>query len=165
MTRFTLVLAAAGATAFTFASIEGNRDSLTVARLALCGGALGVAAAVDLAEHRIPNRLVLPAAAACAVLTLVSGSWRGLAAGMALVALLFVFSLAWPAALGMGDVKLALLIALGLDGSAPRALLLGLLLASLAGVLLLALRGREAWRRALPLAPFLAVGALATVLL
>lgn len=166
MTRYSFLFAGAGATVFTVAAIEGNRDSPTVARLALCGAALGIAAAIDLAEHRIPNRVVLPAAAACAALSLAGDTGlRALVDGLVLVGLLGVFSLAWPAALGMGDVKLALLIALGLDGSAPRALLLGLLLATLAGVLLLAMRGRRAWRRALPLAPFLAAGALAAVLL
>jgi leader peptidase (prepilin peptidase)/N-methyltransferase len=166
MTKYTPLFAGAGATAFTLAAVESNADALTVARLAVSGAALGIAAAVDLAEHRVPNRVVLPAAAVCIALSLAAGtSLRELAGGLALVALLLVLSLAWPAALGMGDVKLALLIAFGLDGSAPRALLLGLLLAALVGLLLLALRGRQAWRRALPLAPFLAAGALAALLL
>jgi leader peptidase (prepilin peptidase)/N-methyltransferase len=109
---------------------------------------------------------VLPVAAVCAALSLAGASGaRSLATGLALVALLLALSLARPAVLGMGDVKLALLVAVGLDGSAPRALLLGLLLAALAGLLLLALRGRQAWRRAVPLAPFLAAGALAAILL
>ena len=46
----------------------------------------------------------------------------------------------------------------------PIALLLGLAFAALTGVLLLAFRGREAWRQALPLAPFLAAGALPALL-
>ena len=43
--------------------------------------------------------------------------------------------------------------------------MLGLALAALAGVLLLIARGRDAWRRALPLAPFFTAGALAALLL
>jgi leader peptidase (prepilin peptidase)/N-methyltransferase len=152
--------------AFAFAAAEAGSGTLAFARLALCGAALGAVAAVDLAEHRVPNRIVLPAAVACAAVTHAGGdSLRGAASGVALVALLLVLSLAWPAVLGMGDVKLALLIAVGLDGGAPRALVLGLLLAALAGLVLLALGGRQAWRRALPLAPFLAAGALAALLL
>jgi leader peptidase (prepilin peptidase)/N-methyltransferase len=160
------IAAAAGTAAFAIAAAQVNTDWITLVRLALCGAALATAAVVDLAEHRIPNQLVLPAAAACAALTLVEPPRLApLASGLALVALLLGLSLARPAALGMGDVKLALLIAVGLDGHAPGALLLGVALAALAGVLLLVARGREAWQRALPLAPFLAVGALAALLL
>lgn len=159
-----VLLAVVGAVAF--AAVEGKADTLAVARLSLCGAALGLAAAVDLAERRIPNRVMLPAAAVCGALTLVEGAaLAALAGGLALVGLLLVGSLARPAALGMGDVKLALLIVLGLDGSAPRALLLGLVLAAIAGLLLLVLQGRPAWRRALPLSPFFASGALVALLL
>ena len=166
MTRRVPPIAAAGGVAFTIAATQATADPLALIRLAVCGTALAAAAAVDLAEHRIPNRLVLPATAACAVLTLAEPHRLAqLATGLALIALLLGLSLARPAALGMGDVKLALLIAVGLDGHAPDALLLGLALAALAGVLLLVARGREAWRRALPLAPFLTVGALAALFL
>jgi leader peptidase (prepilin peptidase)/N-methyltransferase len=165
MTKRALPIAAAGGLLFALAAAEVNSDRLALARLTICGAALAAAAAVDLAEHRIPNRLVLPVAAACTALTLASGTGlRPLAVGLALVGLLLGFSLARPAALGMGDVKLALLISLGLDGQAPIALLLGLALAALTGLLLLAFRGPEAWRQALPLAPFLAAGALAALL-
>jgi leader peptidase (prepilin peptidase) / N-methyltransferase len=166
MTRRVLPIAAAGGIAFAIAAAQADTDRLELTRLAVCGTALVAAAAVDLAEHRIPNRLVLPAAAACAALTLAEPlALAALASGLALVALLLGLSLARPAALGMGDVKLALLIALGLDGHAPGALLLGFALAALAGIILLVARGGEAWQRALPLAPFLTVGALAALLL
>ena len=166
MTRRALLISALGGIAFAVAAAQANTDRLELTRLAVCGAALAAAAAVDLVEHRIPNGLVLPAAAACAALTLAEPvALAGLASGLALVALLLGLSLARPAALGMGDVKLALLISVGLDGHASGALLLGLALAVLAGILLLVARGREAWRRALPLAPFLTVGALAALVL
>jgi prepilin signal peptidase PulO-like enzyme (type II secretory pathway) len=60
----------------------------------------------------------------------------------------------------MGDVKLALLLAGGLDGDAPWPLMLGLALAALFGVGLLARYGRAPGRTALPFAPFFAAGAL-----
>ena len=50
-----------------------------------------------------------------------------------------------------------------LDGSALRALALGLALAALAGCALVARQGRTAWRASLPLAPFIAAGALVVV--
>jgi leader peptidase (prepilin peptidase)/N-methyltransferase len=165
MTTRTLSFAGAGGAAFPIAAVQANQDLLALARLTLCGAALAAVVAIDLAEHRVPNRLVLPAAVACAALSLTSGTGlHPLEVGLALVALLLVLSLARPAALGMGDVKLALLITSGLDGHAPRALLIGLALAALASVLLLAVQGREVWRRAIPLAPFLTAGALAALL-
>jgi leader peptidase (prepilin peptidase)/N-methyltransferase len=160
-----LFFAVVGSTAFVLAATEAHHaGALTLVRLGLCGAALGIAAATDIAERRIPNRVVLPAAVACGALTLVGSAGTSVLWGLALPALFLGLSLARPAALGMGDVKLALLILLGLDGHAPRALMLGVALAASVGVLLLILRGRAAWRRSLPLAPFLAAGALVALL-
>ena len=165
MNARSLLFAVAGSTAFVLAATEAHHaGALTLVRLGLCGAALGIAAATDIAERRIPNRVVLPAAVACGALTLVGGVGTSVLWGLALPALFLGLSLARPAALGMGDVKLALLIVLGLDGHAPRALMLGVALAASVGVLLLILRGRTAWRRSLPLAPFLAIGALIALL-
>jgi leader peptidase (prepilin peptidase)/N-methyltransferase len=157
--------AAAGAAGFTVAGMLGDAGALTLVRLTLLGAALASAAIYDLEQRRIPNRLILPASAACAALALASGAQLfALLAGLALVGLLLVMSLVWPSALGMGDVKLALLLVLGLDGDALRALALGLALAAVAGLVLLAHRGRTAWRASLPLAPFLAAGAFVSIL-
>jgi leader peptidase (prepilin peptidase) / N-methyltransferase len=163
MTKHTLIAATAGSATFAGAGLLAGASPLTLARLALLGGALAAAAFYDLAQRRIPNRLVLPAAGACAALTLVAGAPLSLLAGLATVLLLVVVSLRWPAALGMGDVKLALLLVVGLDGSALRALALGLALAALAGCALVARHGRTALRASLPLAPFIAAGALVAV--
>jgi len=156
---------AVGALAFLLAGIATGAGVLGVARLSICGAALGAAAATDLAARRIPNRLVLPAALACTVLSIAAGApVAGLLAGLALSALLLSLSLLRPEALGMGDVKLALLVVLGMDGSAARALMLGLALAAAVGLLLVLRRGRQAGRTTLPLAPFLATGALLSLL-
>lgn len=74
-------------------------------------------------------------------------------------------SLAQPPPFGMGDVKLALLRALGLGGLAAQALLLGLVLAAVFGGALVLRYGRSATSRSLPLAPFLSGGAAVVVLL
>lgn len=156
-------LAVVSGTVFPLAA--SGAAPLAMARFGLCGAALGAAAAIDLAEHRIPNRLVVPATVVCAALSL-GGGWPtpGIVAGLALVVLLGLVSIAKPKALGMGDVKLALLLVGGLDGDAVRALLAGLLLAALAGFMVLARYGRAGGRIALPLAPFLAAGSLVAVL-
>ena len=80
------------------------------------------------------------------------------------VAALLVLSLARPEALGMGDVKLALLLVLGLDGRGVVALVLALALAAGFGCLLLLRFGGAARSRKLPLAPFFAAGALIALL-
>jgi leader peptidase (prepilin peptidase) / N-methyltransferase len=163
MTKRALIAATAGSATFASAGLLASTSPLTLARLALLGGALAAASFYDLTQRRIPNRIVLPAAAACAALTLAAGAPLSLVAGLATVLLLLVVSLRWPAALGMGDVKLALLLVLGLDGSAMRALALGLALAALAGCALAVRQGRTAWRASLPLAPFIAAGAFVAV--
>jgi leader peptidase (prepilin peptidase)/N-methyltransferase len=163
MTRHALLLSCFGATALPLAG--AGTDPVVVARLSLCGAALGAIAAVDLAEHRIPNRLVLPAAAACAALSIIAGMpAAALLTGLAIVGVLLLVALARPAALGMGDVKLALLVVVGLDGETSQALAAGLILAALAGLLAIARCGRAAGRNALPLAPFVALGSLLALL-
>lgn len=163
MTTRTLIATAAGSAGFASAGLLSSTSPLTLARLAVLGGALVTASFYDFTQRRIPNRIVLPAAAACAALTLAAGAPLSLLAGLAAVSVLLVVSLRRPAALGMGDVKLALLLVLGLDGSALRALALGLVLAALAGCALVARHGRTALSASLPLAPFIAAGALAAV--
>lgn len=163
MTRRALIAASAGAATFASVVVLAHAGPLALARLAVLGAALVSAAYFDLAQRRIPNRIVLPAAAACAALTLAAGAPLSLLAGLAAILALLIVSLRWPAALGMGDVKLALLLVLGLDGDALRALALGLLLAALAGLALLIRHGGAAWRTSLPMAPFLVVGALLAV--
>ena len=165
MTKRALIAATAGSATFASAGLLVTTSPLTLARLAVLGGALAAASYYDLTERRIPNRIVLPAAAACGALTLAAGEPLSLLVGLVTVLLLLVVSLRWPAALGMGDVKLALLLVLGLDGSALRALALGLALAALAGCARVARQGRTAWRASLPLAPFIAAGSLVAVVL
>ena len=72
--------------------------------------------------------------------------------------------LAYPAGLGMGDVKLALLIGAALGWSVIAALLFGTLAAGLVSAALLIAKGAEARKRAIPLGPFLAGGAILVLL-
>jgi leader peptidase (prepilin peptidase)/N-methyltransferase len=128
---------------------------------AFCAVLVAVAA-ID-AEHRIvPNAIVLPAAAAFLVARLLlepSIEWP-LAAFAASGALLAV-ALAYPAGLGMGDVKLALLLGAALGATVAVALMAGLLAALVPAAVIVARRGPAAARKtAIPLAPFLAFGAL-----
>ena len=159
------VIAAIGATVCAAAGLASGGGVLAVARLALLGAALATVAIYDLEQRRIPNRIVLPASAACAALTLAAGTpTTSLLTGVAAALALLVVSLVWPQALGMGDVKLALLLVLGLDGSALRALAVGTVFAALAAAVMLARCGPSAWRASLPLAPFFGAGAFVSLL-
>ncbi|MGH7188047.1 MAG: prepilin peptidase [Acetobacteraceae bacterium] len=164
MTTRTVIAATAGGASFCAVGVLAGTDPLALVRLTVLGAALLSAAFFDLTQGRIPNRIVLPAAAACGALTLAAGAPFSLLAGIATVLLLLAVSLRWPAALGMGDVKLALLLVLGLDGDALRALAFGLALAAISATALVIRRGRAAWKASLPLAPFLAIGALLAVI-
>ena len=155
-----------GALLFAAAGVHLDAGSAGLARVSMLGAALGALAYVDVAEHRIPNRIVVPASAACAALLFADlPSVQRLLPSLALVAFMLVLSFASPSSFGMGDVKLALLVVLGLGDVATRALVLGLVLAAAFGALLLLRFGRSAAARSLPLAPFLATGAAVVVLL
>ncbi len=141
-------------------------DALALARLAVLGAAIGALVPWDLAEHRIPNRIVLPAAALCGALSIADGVRAGnLIVGAALLALLLAVSLARPALLGMGDVKLALLMLCALHSATPRALGLAVELYALIALVIVLRRGRAAFTVALPLAPFMAAGSLLALLI
>ena len=159
-----LALALGVAALFSGAAVHLDATALDLARLSTLGAALGGLAWVDLVEHRIPNRIVVPATAVCATLLLSEGVHvPQLLGALALVASMLTLSVAWPASFGMGDVKLALLVVFGLGGVATQALVLGLVLAAMAGALLLLWGGRSAATRSVPLAPFIAAGATAVV--
>ena len=158
--------AAVGALVFLAAGLRLDAGSAELARLFVLGSALGAVAAIDLAQHRVPNWIVIPAALACAGLLTAEGVHpERLLTGLGVLALMLGVSLVWPASFGMGDVKLALLLVLGLAGLAAQALLLGLLLAAAFGALLIVWQGRAATHRALPLGPFLSSGAVLAVVL
>jgi leader peptidase (prepilin peptidase)/N-methyltransferase len=155
------IAAAAGAASFALCAGLLHLSPLMLVRLTLLGAALGAVVESDLVERRIPNRIVVPAAAVCAAATAASGiAPFALIEGLVLVGALLAVSLARPEALGMGDVKLTLLLVLALDGRVVVALLITLALAAVFGLLLFLRFGRDAASRKLPLAPFFAAGAL-----
>lgn len=128
---------------------------------ALSGAALVVVTATDIEHGIVPNRVVLPAAAAVLVLhTAVSPSSEWALAALGTAGALLLVAIAYPGGLGMGDVKLALLIGAMLGRTAPLALMLGTLLALVPSMILLARHGSRARKLPIPFAPFLAAGSL-----
>lgn len=118
-------------------------------------------AAIDLRHHIVPNRIVVPAAVITLVVhTALDPGFEWLLGALAAATFLFVFVLAYPAGLGMGDVKLAFLLGAMLGSTVGLALMLGFLAALVPSVILFVRHGAQARKMALPLAPFLALGAL-----
>ena len=147
------------------AAIRGVDDSLL---LELPFVALLVAvAAIDL-EHRIvPNKLLLPAAAWAAIgWAVVDPGFlpEALAAGAGAFAFLLAAALAYPAGMGMGDVKLAGVMGLYLGLSVVPALMVAFLAGSLVGIAIVVREGSKARKQGVPFAPFLALGGIAGVL-
>lgn len=129
---------------------------------------LVVLAAIDLERRIVPNRIVLPAAAIALLgrIALAPGDALQYAFAALLTALfLFVPRLFNADALGMGDVKLGLLIGAALGWGAASALALGFLFVFPVALVIAVRGGLAAARRAtLPMCPFLALGALAVLL-
>ena len=117
--------------------------------------------ATDLEHRIIPNRIVVPATAIVLVAhTALEPSPEWALGGLGAFAFLFLAALAYPKGMGMGDAKLALLIGVALGASAGVAIMLGMFLALVPSVFLLARHGAEARKRAIPFGPFLALGAV-----
>jgi len=117
--------------------------------------------AIDI-EHRIvPNRIVLPAAAICLVgQTALQPSPEWLLAALGASGFLLAAALAYPRGMGMGDVKLALLLGAMLGRSVTVALMIALLTALVPAAVLGLRHGSGARKIAIPFAPFLALGAV-----
>jgi len=115
----------------------------------------------DLTHRIVPNRIVIPAAAIVLVAHTAldpSPAWALGALGAS--GFLFVAALAYPAGMGMGDVKLALLLGAMLGKLVAVGLMLGMLFALVPSVVLLARHGSAARKMGIPFAPFLALGAV-----
>jgi leader peptidase (prepilin peptidase)/N-methyltransferase len=125
---------------------------------------LVVLSAIDLKHRIVPNRLVLPAALVVLVAQTAlqpSPEWALGAFGASLF--LFVAALAYPAGMGMGDVKLALLLGAMLGRLVSVGLMLGMFAALVPSLYLLARHGSAARKMGIPFAPFLALGAIAAL--
>ena len=165
-TALTVVLVAL---ALAGALLAGGVRPGTVA-LAWAGVAGVVLAQVDLAVHRLPDRVTVPAYAAVATALLVDAvaldTWaallRAALAGAAAFGLAAGAAVLSPRGLGFGDVKLLGLLGLVLGWVGWGALLAGVFLGLVTGAAASVTRvaaGRAGWRTALPFGPPLLVGA------
>ena len=155
-------------TAVTFAAVALVRGVDAGLLLDLPFAAMLIAVAdIDL-EHRIvPNKILLPLAVwGIAVTAIVRpGSLAEcLIAGAAAFTALLLTAVAYPAGMGMGDVKLAGVMGLYLGLSVIPALLIAFLAGSIVGIAMIVKYGAKARKKGVPFAPFLAAGALVGLL-
>jgi len=121
--------------------------------------ALVAITATDIERRIVPNRIVLPATVVVLALML---AWRPSVewpvAGFGAALFLFITALVYPSGMGMGDVKLALLLGVAVGRAVPVALLVGMLSALVPSIVLFARHGAAARKMGIPFAPFLALG-------
>lgn len=121
----------------------------------------------DLERRVIPNRILLVGAILCIAIaapTDPGGLPERAIAAAAAGGLMFAVVLAYPAGMGLGDVKLVATMGLFLGRAVAPAILIALLVGSLVGLFLIARHGREARKMAIPFGPFLALGGVVALL-
>lgn len=152
--------------------VEGLTAVLVVASIVVFGlsaegllaaafcAVLVVLSAIDV-EHRIvPNRIVLPAAGVALVAhTLIDPSPEWLIAALGASGFLLVAALVHPRGMGMGDVKLALLLGAVLGFEVALALMIAMV-SALVPAIVVAARGGAVRKLAIPFVPFLALGSV-----
>jgi leader peptidase (prepilin peptidase)/N-methyltransferase len=126
-------------------------------------------ALIDFDRRIIPNRITGPAALLAIALGLIldpGGELPRVAWAAGCAGLLLVAALAYPAGMGMGDVKLVAVMGLLLGPPVSLALFVALAASALAGVIVIARRGVPSGRKtAIAFGPFLAGGGLLATLL
>jgi len=155
-------VAAAALAALAFASYPLGAGA-GAALAAFLAAVLVVIAAIDLRSMTIPNRIVLPAIAIVLIADL--AFFPGRTAELVLAAavagtVLLVPSLINRSWMGMGDVKLALLLGLALGWAAIGALMIAFVTVLPVALVMVLRGGTPARKAALPFGPFIAFGAL-----
>lgn len=161
-----LVLLLAGAALVAACAAQFGFEPELLPALLLVGLLLPISA-IDLAYRVIPNTLVLPG-------TLVGfASWAlvdperlpELVGGAALgFAFFFILAVISPGGMGLGDVKLALMLGAFLGWTVVVAIVVALVASLVPSVAILLARGAEGRKVGIPFGPFLALGGVVALL-
>jgi leader peptidase (prepilin peptidase) / N-methyltransferase len=163
--RVAIAVAAAALVAASFVRFDLWGDALVAAFVVVV---LAVVSVIDLEQRIIPNLIVLPATVVvlAARIALEPDRWvEWVGAAAAAAGFLLFAHIAYPAGMGMGDVKLALCLGAALGWPVFVALFLGLLAAAILGIAFIVREGRAGRKKAIPFGPFLALGAIVTLFL
>jgi leader peptidase (prepilin peptidase)/N-methyltransferase len=144
------------------ATVLVYRDDAAEAAIGLVFVAmLAIITLTDLEQRIIPNKVLIAGAVICVLIAAptdpASLSERAIATGAA-GGIFFLVALAYPAGMGLGDVKLAATMGLFLGRAVAPAILAALLIGSVVGLALIARHGAGARKMAIPFGPFLAFG-------
>jgi leader peptidase (prepilin peptidase) / N-methyltransferase len=117
--------------------------------------------ATDIEHGIIPNRIVLPAfVVILAAQTAIDPSPQWAVAALGAAGFLFAAALAAPRGMGMGDVKLALVLGAMLGTTVAVGMFVGLMAAMVPAIVLFIRLGVGARKVKLPFGPFLAIGSV-----
>lgn len=158
--RLLVALLGSGLAVLAFTSYPPGADAVVAGLLA---AALVIVAATDLERRIIPNRIVLPATALVLAARFVLSPQTApefLFAAIAAGAAFLVPSLINSSWVGMGDVKLVVLLGAGLGWAVVGAITVACMAIFPVAVATLVRRGLAARKATLPFGPFLALGAL-----
>jgi leader peptidase (prepilin peptidase)/N-methyltransferase len=156
------------ATALVWAAVVAARgfDDDLVLELPFVSALIALAA-IDFDHKLLPNKIVYPMAAYGVVATLLVDRGdlvENLVAGAGAFIFLLVAVIAYPAGMGMGDVKLGGAMGLYLGASVIPALLAAFLSGSVVGLVIIAREGAAGRKKAVPFGIFLALGGIVGVL-
>ena len=157
--RYVLIEAATGLLVAGSLLAFGVHPTALVA-VVFCASLVAVSA-TDFEHRIIPNRIVVPAAAIVLVArTAIDPSPEWALGALGAGGFLFLAILVYPSGMGMGDVKLALLLGAMLGRTVGVALMIGMFAALVPAIVLMVRHGSAARKMALPFGPFLALGGL-----
>lgn len=161
-----LFLAGVCAALFASVALRVGGISRLAPGLMLCAVLVGITA-VDLRYRIIPNRVVLPAALVGygVSVALSPGRWLELlVAALAAAVIMYVAAIVSRGGLGMGDVKLSLMLGAFLGRGIGVALIGGLIAACVPSIGIMLLHGRSGRKMTLALGPYLALGGVIALL-
>jgi leader peptidase (prepilin peptidase)/N-methyltransferase len=146
------------------AVVASQDDAVRIVLGLLLVTALVPIALIDLDHRIIPNKLMLVGTVvsiAIVLLTQPDSLTEHLIAAAGAGGFLLIAALAYPAGMGMGDVKLAGVMGLFLGRAVGPAMFVALISGSVVGALIIARKGaKEGRKTAIPFGPYLAFGGL-----
>jgi leader peptidase (prepilin peptidase)/N-methyltransferase len=125
------------------------------------------ASVIDLRHRIIPNAINFPGAVAVYMTAVIAEPHRWaelLIGGVAAALFLGIAWLIYPAGMGLGDVKMTLMIGLALGRYAGVALFAAFAISLLPSIAVLVLKGPRGRKVSFPFGPFLAFGAMVAIL-
>lgn len=118
---------------------------------------------IDIPHRIIPNAITLPGTVVGLALSTLAdprGWWVYIVSALGASAFLLVTAMVYPGGMGLGDVKMALLMGAFLGSAVIIGMFAGFMIGAVLGVALLALEGRAARKMKIPFGPFLAAGSV-----